>query len=1041
MAEQWGKLIIVPKEEQFTGLTGRAPPDFDAPEEDVAAPAFFPSRDDPDSVSVLGSSFRRLNDVNAAFDYMNRAEFQADPDYNPAADPAVKPYEEGWLDNFIESRSAAESRSIITRIDQEEKDREVRDRSGWKGAVGDVAASVLSPTVLVPLGGWVATSAKLGRAGRTAVRVAEGAGLTAAAVAAQEGVLQAAQETRSFEESAWNVAGGAIIGAALGGIVAKLGKPDIDGMVERVRQTPGSTADEVRIWNEGSGPVSAGAAATDSSRGTGELKGALGAEKIPILGTQDPLLRTTRSAVRETRLTALDLAETPLTRRDSEAGIVASREGPVEAQIREANYPLAQSLTKFDELYSQYAHGSQKRLAAARGTVGAMMGSGKLSYSQFMDEISLAWVNGDVHPIPEVEAAAKFSRQHVLDLHKEAAIEVRIPGYSKDMQPQSGDRGYAPRDYDTIRIRANPGGFKNEVLKPAILRAQRGAQAEESLSEFARLSDEEIDALLDDIIDNITHGSPARLLMPADIVAGPRGALKERVLNFVSTRELRPYLINNAETLLRRYTRTLAPDIALMRKFGSIDMVGQFQNIGDAYRRLIEAADTPAERLRLAKERDADYRDLAAVRDRQRGTYALPSEPDSVAYRTARVVKTLNYTRLLGGMTVSAFPDPGNIVAEYGLNRVMAGAWHPFVNGLAKAKLSVETAKMGGTALEMVLDSRAMAWADLSDDFGRGSKFERGVQAASTKFGLVTAMAPWNQVMKSLVSIIGQTRLLQFADKLAKGGKLSAKEMAILADAHIDPETAKVVAEQFAKHGEKFGGTWWANTAAWEGAAGQNAAKVFRRGLAREVDKVIVTPSQDKPLWMSGGNALLGQMGPIIGQFKTFGLASTQRTMLARLQRRDANALTGSMINLALGGLTYYTKSKLAGREPSEDPSVWTAEAIDRSGLLGWLGDANNILEKVTNNRLGLAAFTGQGASRYASRNIPGALAGPTFDALGGLAQIAGAPFKEKGWSESDTHAARQLIPLQNALGFKQALDKVEQAVNGAFGIPMKARN
>lgn len=44
------------------------------------------------------------------------------------------------------------------------------------------------------------------------------------------------------------------------------------------------------------------------------------------------------------------------------------------------------------------------------------------------------------------------------------------------------------------------------------------------------------------------------------------------------------------------------------------------------------------------------------MRDRLRGQYALPSNPDGLVLRAGRAARNLNYLRLLGGMTLSAFP-------------------------------------------------------------------------------------------------------------------------------------------------------------------------------------------------------------------------------------------------------------------------------------------------------------------------------------------------------------------------------------------------
>src|SRR3546814_21070184 len=56
------------------------------------------------------------------------------------------------------------------------------------------------------------------------------------------------------------------------------------------------------------------------------------------------------------------------------------------------------------------------------------------------------------------------------------------------------------------------------------------------------------------------------------------------------------------------------------------------------------------------RRRDEDLRDIGAMRDRLRGTYTAPSDPNGILSRTTRVVKQANYIRMLGDMTLSAIP-------------------------------------------------------------------------------------------------------------------------------------------------------------------------------------------------------------------------------------------------------------------------------------------------------------------------------------------------------------------------------------------------
>ena len=100
--------------------------------------------------------------------------------------------------------------------------------------------------------------------------------------------------------------------------------------------------------------------------------------------------------------------------------------------------------------------------------------------------------------------------------------------------------------------------------------------------------------------------------------------------------------------------------------------------------------------------------------------------------------------KLAGGMTISAIPDMGKIIFQHGMTSTFRDGFLPLVRNIKAVKLAGEEVKAAGTALDMVLDSRVMAIADITDDFGRHSKFERGLTALSSKFGVVSLMAPWN---------------------------------------------------------------------------------------------------------------------------------------------------------------------------------------------------------------------------------------------------------------------------------------------------------
>jgi hypothetical protein len=187
---------------------------------------------------------------------------------------------------------------------------------------------------------------------------------------------------------------------------------------------------------------------------------------------------------------------------------------------------------------------------------------------------------------------------------------------------------------------------------------------------------------------------------------------------------IEPWLESDSRHIARAYTRTMAPDVLLAERFGRTDMQAQLQKIQEGYAQL-RVGKSEAELKKLDTAMNADLRDVAAIRDRLRGTYGLPEDPNSIGNRVYHVVRDLNYLRLLGGMTLSAFPDMGRLVMVHGLTRVFGDAIVPMLKDFREFRMAAREARLAGTALDMVLDTRAMSIADMLDDYGRWSKYER----------------------------------------------------------------------------------------------------------------------------------------------------------------------------------------------------------------------------------------------------------------------------------------------------------------------------
>lgn len=634
------------------------------------------------------------------------------------------------------------------------------------------------------------------------------------------------------------------------------------------------------------------------------------------------------------------------------------------------------------------------------------------------------------------------------------------PAKHSDFMPEQvagevwGDVGqsYITRIYNRQKIASERAKFENIIVEH-FLSAQQRAQATlsrlsgggaagkemDNLAEFANLSRAEMRDAASNTVDAIMGVAEGRMMF--ELPASVRGPLKARTLR-IKDELIEEYLERDIETIARFYTRSMAPDIEMVRAFGDLEMKEAMAKIAEEAAALSRKEGiTPKESARIVQAAKDAQNDLMAMADRLRGTYAIPEDPTKFLPTLGRVVRSLNYLRLLGGMTISAIPDTFRAMQVHGVTSYFGDGLRPLIGNLEAVKMAGAEVKLAGTALDMVLDTRAMAIADVMDDFGRYSKFERGIQAAQSNFGVISLMAPWNAAMKQWVGMMTMTNVLRAAQRVADGtaGKDVIEK---LARSNIDEPTAKKIAELFREHGQDSGGVLLPNTAAWNTAAPgvRKALDGLRGAIALDVDRTIVTPGQDKPLWFST------QVGKIVSQFKGFGFASAQRVLLANLQQRDAGVMMGSLLMIGMGGIAEKIRSITNQKEGPKSEAEWVANAIERSGLTAYLFDVNHFTERFTGGAVGISALTGgKPMSRYAARNWADAVAGPT----GGLIKdLAGATsgasqtlFHGERVNESDIRALRRTLPYQNLFYFSWLFQQMQKSAAESLNAkPIKER-
>lgn len=964
---------------------------------------------DPTFLETLGAAFRQDNLIGSALTNvqlgMDRQTLtKVDPNYNVYQDPDFSKFiheaPDDWDDVY--NRTAAEAKR--SQIEKEQKDRATLSAAGWTGLGASLVAGVADPTILIPGGAL----ARTGAVGYSALRSAASVGaMAAAATGLQEAGLQATQETRTAAESAIAIGGSAILGGLIGagasrflsaGEWSRVSKQiETDLIDEGVEDAVGVTDTIVKRMQ------SAGAAAVDEIKlddlSVGGPKAAQIVARATAAARLNPGIETMFSPsvkVRETYSRMVD--------------------NPVYTTMQMEGRSLGPDV---ENLVKQYQRGALADwLESSRNIYREARKSGYTgSKTEFYEAVAKAGRRGDVDPGGNefITRAAQEARSKVFDPLLERAQRIGL--LPEDVKVTTA-ASYVTRLWNRQRLIGEEGRFREIARK--YFAEQIGKLPQGEGPDF--VSDSDMQAYIEGVVTSVFNNLTGKGLtdIPDWLVPVKRGPLKERTFN-IPDELVEDFLENDMEAIMRRYTRTMGAEVELADKFGRADMKTQFEEIANEYADLREKAKTDEERQRLTKAEAKDVRNLQAFRDLIRGTYRAADEASEWS-KITRAALTWNYVRLLGGVTLASLTDASRFVAVHGVRATMREALPALVKGVKAAQISRDDAKALGAVTERVLQSRLASLTDLNDPYAYGSRFERFMSNASNLFSKATGLGWWNDTLKTVSSVMTQNRMMRNALDWNGADKAERAYMAYLG---IDEDMASRIAAQFRKHGIEEDGIYGANVGQWDDEA---AVRAWGAALNKDVDRTIITKGvADQPLWTRTNT------GRLVTQFKSFGLASHQRVLIAGLQERPHRLAEMMVMSSALGMLIGYLKYIERGdideaNRLLDNPGLWVAEGLDRSGILSIPFEISNTAEK-----LGMPGFVsaaqaiagdedaGGQASRYASRGKLGAVLGPSAGLFEDIATIA-QQLSEADLKKSGANAMIRQLPGATLPGIRTAI-------------------
>jgi hypothetical protein len=499
-------------------------------------------------------------------------------------------------------------------------------------------------------------------------------------------------------------------------------------------------------------------------------------------------------------------------------------------------------------------------------------------------------------------------------------------------------------------------------------------------------------------------------------------SLKEITLT-IPSKMIADFLDYNVERVMSGYVRQMSADVELFRQFGSIDLKNETDAIRAEYVKLMtsertrireemtKAGKSQAEidraveksNNKLNKELKDNVDDVEYIRDRLRHMSDLPNDPAGIVPRLVQNVKKLNAMRLGGGFTTASLPDWGSAASVHGTMRLIGmDNLMGFITGINNVKLNGKEVKVFGTGVDYGLETRANALVDVLDDTVGDTMLERGIDYAHKKFYKFNLLSQWTTGIKTMLGVASLNRNLDMLEAVVKG-TISKSEMERLNSLGLGQEWAEEIVNLSKKHGTWKDGEKWANTAAWEN---REAAARLGAAVTKEVDAAIVSPGLERTRWITT------QGGSLLGQFRSFTMSSSLRVTSRMMQQRDVNAFSGFMQMVALGMLAYRLKVPEERRAPVSEWQVWLKEGIDRSGALGWLFEANNMIEKLSYNRAGLSSLLGQQAtSRFHNRGFISTVAGPTAGLLEDAYSVALGAAADRPMTQAERKKGLNMVP------------------------------
>jgi hypothetical protein len=972
-----------------------------------------------DSFTTQKAAFQLSNPVTSFIQNGPVEQIATNPDFDPLT-PLIGTEYEPDLNKFIYADNDSEVEAVKQQIDHEKRLREIVSKGESLDVIlGSVAGGALDPTIVVP----ALSIYKAGKIGITAANVLGNAAVGAGVMAAQEAALQGSQVLRTKEESMINIAAGAVLGGAIGGAIGLVNKAALAKNNELVASILKGTYNTSDQW--GNIKMSAGAAevGAPADASIANLPNWV-VKAVQIPGMRSPVLEGLTSSSPAMRDLTQRMFESPLMlkknfpTKDSPFG--SPTDIPIDLKLQADQVQVLDLVQRNEDLYVAYRTTKQPE------------GVKPLSRREFDEEVFKAYNRGDKSHIPEVEAAAKSIREDIKKVNKKLE-ELEI--LSKE-EVKTIDQGDMTRVWDREAVIANrleleqilnehysqgaaaalvkakqtKGEGQDELIRILGEKAESSSiEAQQSIETILGRGDGEVE------LSDLASSEVARI----DVDRGVRFT-KKRTIDIPNSK-VEKFLKRDMTAIAGLYVQQ-ANQLIRFREFlnevGAKSPEDLISKLKSEYERSLDRIpkDNPKidfnlEAKQLGKEYDKNEALLKDFIKISLGQYHVRTGAD----KFFRLLNQYNYVRLMGQVTISSMPDIAMPIIKHGLGRTFTDGYVANLKQVAEGTRKMVNKDLRAMAIGIEAESNNALRMILDPDFSTHLKtgYEKVAETATSVHSKLSGIAYWNMMNNRTAAVIAGNRIM---DDIMGFEKLGSNEIAYLNSLGIGESHVNAIrAEMKAGKLKKVKSAWIFDTQSW---TNRRAADAMNAAMLKEVQSTtIVAGKALTPRLIQKYSAVQTLM-----QFKGYFAAATAKILLSGLQRRDANVAQGVLALLGLGAAQYITISRLHGREPDLSADKLLLEGINRSGLLGLIGDP----------LFGFVLRPWVQSSRYMNQNRLEYFMGPSSSILKPLIGIYDRAVmnERKGndiFDEKTLQDAGKLVPFQNLFYLQMFLNKLKE--------------